>query len=95
MEDASAALIAQTLGSINERMQSVDGKLDTLIAVTSDHTPRIQALERNVEDHSQRIRDLEEARWTRAGVAALVTASTGIVVAVAAVASGHPASIFG
>ena len=95
MEDSSTALIAQTLGSIDERMRGMDGKLDNLIAVTSDHSPRIIALERRADDHTARIRVLEEKSWSRAGLVAAVSGLTGVVVAAAAVASGHPSALFG
>lgn len=87
MDEAAAALIASSLAGI-------DAKVDRLLESTSQHSPRISALERDTTDHEKRIRSLEERRWSRAGAVAAVSAGAGLVVAATALFGGH-APVFG
>ncbi len=72
MDEAAAHLIATQLAGI-------DGKVDRLLEATSQHAPRIHALEEASDDHETRIRGLEEARWGKAGIAALATAAAAVI----------------
>lgn len=80
MDDASATLIAAQLGAM-------DVKLDRVLEVTSQHAPRISALEAGHEDHEKRIRIIEEAGWSRKGLIGLAGASAALVAALGAIGS--------
>ena len=80
MDDASATLIAAQLGAM-------DVKLDRVLEATSQHAPRIAALEAAHEDHENRLRVIEEAGWSRRGLVGLAGAVAALVAALGALGS--------